>query len=254
MIASLAAQGDSSNAWYIDLGASQNLSHYKNIFSSLEATRGAKTFLGDDSSHDIEGVGTISMKGNDGKNLEITNVNFVPRLDKNLLSVSQIYQHGYKVEFYSDKCLIKNINDGYKIVARGVENDGLYKFQASVAKKAYITTRSSLSDLWHQRYGHLNYQSLAMLSKMNMLDGLPWIKLNTNTCEGCMVGKQHRDTFERSTRRAKKSLELVHSDFCGLMSPTSKGGARYILTFIDVFSRKVWVYFLKQKDEVFNKF
>ena len=38
------------------------------------------------------------------------------------------------------------------------------------------------------------------------------------------------------------------------MNPTSKGGARYILTFIDDFSRKVWVYFLKQKDEVFNKF
>lgn len=52
------------------------------------------------------------MKGNDGKNLEITNVNFVPKLAKNLLSVSKITQHGYKVKFYSDKCLIKNINDG----------------------------------------------------------------------------------------------------------------------------------------------
>ena len=38
------------------------------------------------------------------------------------------------------------------------------------------------------------------------------------------------------------------------MNPTSKGGARYILTFINDFSRKIWVYFLKQKDEVFNKF
>ena len=69
-----------------------------------------------------------------------------------------------------------------------------------------------------------------------------------------MVGKQHRDTFERSTWRAKKSLELVHSDLCVPMNPTSKGGGRYILTFIDDFSRKVWVYFLKQKDEVFKNF
>ena len=93
-----------------------------------------------------------------------------------------------------------------------------------------------------------------MLSKMNMVDGLPWIKSNTSACEGCMVDKQHRDTFEKSTQREKKSLELVHSDLCGPMNPISKGGARYILTFIDEFSRKVWVYFLKQKDEVFNKF
>ena len=74
------------------------------------------------------------MNGNDSKNLEITNVNFVPRLTKKLLSMSQITWHGYKVEFYSYKYLIKNINDGYKIVARGVENDGIYKFLACVDK------------------------------------------------------------------------------------------------------------------------
>ena len=90
MIVSLANQGESSNAWYIDSGPSQHMTYKKNIFSSLEETKGAKIFLGDDSSHDIEGIGTISMKGNDGKNLEITNVNFVPRLAKNLLSMSQI--------------------------------------------------------------------------------------------------------------------------------------------------------------------
>ena len=58
-------------------------------------------------------------------------------------------------------------------MARGVKNDGIYKFLACVDKKAYVTTKSFLSELWHQRYGHLNYHSLAMLSKMNMVDGLP---------------------------------------------------------------------------------
>ena len=103
MIAFLAAQGDSSKAWYIDSGASQYLTHNKNIFSSLETTRGTKIFLGDDSSDDIEGIGTISMKDNDGKNLKIANVNFVSMLTKNILSVSQITQHGYKVDFYPAK-------------------------------------------------------------------------------------------------------------------------------------------------------
>ena len=37
-------------------------------------------------------------------------------------------------------------------------------------------------------------------------------------------------------------------------SVTSIGGARYHITFIDDFSRKVWVYFLKQKSKVFQKF
>ena len=40
----------------------------------------------------------------------------------------------------------------------------------------------------------------------------------------------------------------------GLASVLSKGGARYLLTFIDDFSRKVWVYFLKHKNDVFHTF
>ena len=36
------------------------------------------------------------------------------------------------------------------------------------------------------------------------------------------------------------------------MKTTSIGGGRYFLTFIDDFSRKVWVYVLKSKREVFD--
>ena len=42
---------------------------------------------------------------------------------------------------------------------------------------------------------------------------------------------------------------------CGvLLEILSLGGSRYFVTFIDDFSRKVWVYFIKQKSEVFEKF
>jgi IS30 family transposase len=54
--------------------------------------------------------------------------------------------------------------------------------------------------------------------------------------------------------RASKLLELVHSDVCGPMKTTSRGGARYFVTFIDDFSRKIHVYLLRTKGEVFDKF
>ncbi|GJT84568.1 putative RNA-directed DNA polymerase [Tanacetum coccineum] len=38
------------------------------------------------------------------------------------------------------------------------------------------------------------------------------------------------------------------------MSVSPCGGSRYYVTFIDDYSRKVWVYFLKNKSEVFNTF
>ena len=57
-------------------------------------------------------------------------------------------------------------------------------------------------------------------------------------------------TFERSTWRSIKCVKLVHIDLCDPMNPTSKGGAGYILTFINDFSSKIKVYHLKQKDEM----
>ena len=49
-------------------------------------------------------------------------------------------------------------------------------------------------------------------------------------------------------------MELIHSDVCGPISLTSLSVFEYYITFIDDFSRKTWVYFLKAKSEVFDKF
>ena len=49
-------------------------------------------------------------------------------------------------------------------------------------------------------------------------------------------------------------LDLIYTDVWGPSPVASVGGARYYVTFIDDFSRKLWVYFLKHKSEVFQKF
>ena len=38
------------------------------------------------------------------------------------------------------------------------------------------------------------------------------------------------------------------------MSTRALSGAKYFVPFIDDYSRKTWIYFLKTKDEVFNRF
>ena len=38
------------------------------------------------------------------------------------------------------------------------------------------------------------------------------------------------------------------------MTPYSNGGKRYIITFIDDYSRKIWIYFLQEKSEPFVVF
>jgi 5'-3' exoribonuclease 2 len=68
------------------------------------------------------------------------------------------------------------------------------------------------------------------------------------------VGKQHRVAFKSQAPHKKpKVLDLVHSDVCK-MFVRSMGGAKYFVTFIDDFSRKVWVYVFKTKDQVLSLF
>ena len=49
-------------------------------------------------------------------------------------------------------------------------------------------------------------------------------------------------------------LDYIHSDVWGQSPTVSLGGSSYFVTFIDDYSRKVWVYLLKRKDDVFNSF
>ena len=69
-----------------------------------------------------------------------------------------------------------------------------------------------------------------------------------------MLGKNAKKSFPRSITRSKEILELIHSDVCGPMSSPSLNGYLYYVIFIDDYSRKTWIYFLKTKGETFGKF
>ncbi len=89
--------------------------------------------------------------------------------------------------------------------------------------------------LWHERLGHLNMARLkdldAMVNGMNLKE----VPLH-HVCEICIESKHQRKFFPKDeTTRASKLLELVHSDVCGPMKTTSRGGARYFVTFINDF-------------------
>ncbi|KAE8667942.1 hypothetical protein F3Y22_tig00112352pilonHSYRG00005 [Hibiscus syriacus] len=130
----------------------------------------------------------------------------------------------------------------------------LINIQNDVAKCLKACYKDA-SWLWHLRFGHLNFGGLELLSKKEMVKGLPRINHPDQLCEGCLAGKQFRKSFPKeSETRAKKPLELIHTDVCGPIKPSSLGNSNYFLLFIDDFSRKTWVYFLKQKSEVFEVF
>ena len=61
-------------------------------------------------------------------------------------------------------------------------------------------------------------------------------------------------SFSKTSTIKSNVLDLVYSDVCGPMEVESLGGKKFFVTFIDDASRKVWVYALKSKDQVFEVF
>ena len=107
--------------------------------------------------------------------------------------------------------------------------------------------------MWHFRFGHLNFGGLKLLHTKNMVKGLPLIDKPKSFCEGYIFGKKHRDNFlVGKSYGAHTPLEIVHSDICVTMKTPSIGGCNYFLTFIDEFTRKTLVYFLKHKFDAFG--
>jgi hypothetical protein len=84
------------------------------------------------------------------------------------------------------------------------------------------------------------------LQKQSMVKGLPILNEQTSPFEIFILGKHQRYSFPTTSYRAKEHLEIVHAYLCGPMQTQYIGGMFYFLTFIDDFSRKFWVYFLKK--------
>ena len=100
-----------------------------------------------------------------GRQLKMEDVLFVPKLKRNLLSISGLAKKGFRVAFVDGEVLIwpkgKTIEDA-KVI--GEHEDGLYKL---IGKPVHVLVHSTISpcELWHRRFGHLHYRALPLASK-----------------------------------------------------------------------------------------
>ena len=60
--------------------------------------------------------------------------------------------------------------------------------------------------------------------------------------------------FTSHSERVDDLLGLVHSDVCGPISSTARGGYKYFITFTNDYSRYGYLYLMKHKDESFENF
>ncbi|GKE18868.1 retrovirus-related pol polyprotein from transposon TNT 1-94 [Tanacetum coccineum] len=105
--------------------------------------------------------------------------------------------------------------------------------------------------LWHRRLSHLNFDTINLLSKKDIVNGLPKLKyVKDQLCSSCELSKAKRSTFKtKVVPSLKQWLNLLHMDLCGLMRVESINGKKYILGIIDDYSRYTWTHFLRTKDK-----
>lgn len=73
-------------------------------------------------------------------------------------------------------------------------------------------------------------------------------------CEICQKAKQTRTKFENARIKAKRyNLQIIHSDVCGPITPSTWDGNRYFITFLDDFTHYSMVFLIKNKEEVTSK-
>nr|GFB64294.1 retrovirus-related Pol polyprotein from transposon TNT 1-94 [Tanacetum cinerariifolium] len=110
---------------------------------------------------------------------------------------------------------------------------------------------SSQAWLWHRRLSHLNFDTINLLSKNDIVVGLPKLKfIKDHLCSSCELGKAKRKSFHtKLTPSSKRRLQLLHMDLCGPMRVASINGKIYVLVIVDDYSKYTWTHFLRSKDE-----
>jgi len=242
----------SSSGWILDTGASFHMCPDKEWFTSYEPLKGGIVVMGNDAPCTTVGIGSVQFKMFDGCIRTLTGVRHVPELKKNLISLGELDTLGWRWSGGDGKI---KVTHGAMTVIKGTKVGNLYWMQGNaVAGKgaANVARDEDSTALWHMRLGHMSEKGLCELHKQGLLKGVKSCKLDF--CKYCVFGKQHRIRFKTAIHKTKEILEYVHSDVWGPAQVRSKGGAEYFVTFIDDFSRKVWVYFLKNKFEVLDKF
>nr|GEX27607.1 retrovirus-related Pol polyprotein from transposon TNT 1-94 [Tanacetum cinerariifolium] len=128
----------------------------------------------------------------------IKRVYYVEGLNHNLFSVGQFCDADLEVAFRKSTCYIRDL--------KGID---------------LLTATSSQAWLWHRRLSHLNFNTINLLLKNDIV----------------------------TTPSSKRRLQLLHMDLCSPMRIASINGKRYVLVIVDDYSRYTWTHFLRSKDE-----
>ena len=117
---------DSDKIWYLDNGASNHMTGYRQYFTKIDETIKGKVRFGDDLRIDMKGKGSINFVSENRSKLVLTDVYYIPELRSNIISLGQAIEAGCEVRI-KDNYLTLHDKDGNLITKASRARNRLYK-------------------------------------------------------------------------------------------------------------------------------
>ncbi|PLW40732.1 hypothetical protein PCASD_09337 [Puccinia coronata f. sp. avenae] len=232
----------------LDSGASHHMFNRLDFFEDTEMC--SIPISTGQNSTDLSAIcsGTAVIAQSDWRILCLPDSLFVPGLSHNLLSLTKLVKQSALIT--REDHLTRVTIDNSIVFACHHRNDILEVIGeiGPVPNKVFAlisTTHSSPSttfNTWHQRLGHAGIARLCSV--------LPDIKLEkTGSCDSCMKGKVSRVPYTGHFDTTHQTLEVIHGDLVGPITPSTNSGARYFITLVDQHTGFISVTLLKRKSE-----
>uniref|UniRef100_A0A803NJ32 Polyprotein n=1 Tax=Cannabis sativa TaxID=3483 RepID=A0A803NJ32_CANSA len=274
--------------WYPDSGAMNHCTpDAQNLINRCNYNGPDDIYVGDGTGLPIHHTGHSCFLSKSNHILVLNNLLHVPKITKNLLSVSKFgrYNHVY-FEFYPDFCHVKD-QVTHKILLTGADKNGLYSFddsqfqlqpfplsfspsfrpdseakvnseivQANVSFAANTEcsqNNNNLFQMWHNRLGHPREKIVKTV--LNTCNITVSNKIPFSPCNACCLGKIHKFPFPKASETVyNEPLQLVVTDLWGPSHITSTNGYKYYIHFLDAYTRFTWIYLLKNKYDALKTF
>lgn len=247
------------DTWWIDTGTTihvtKTLQGMTNLRKPVDSER--LIYSGNKIASHVEAIGICNLVLSTGFTLRLDRTFYVPNFARNLISLSGLLPFGFSFNFADSRfSIIRNS----EIIGYGTLSDNLFKLglqsdtnyynsmHVSVSLKRCIMNEDS-SLLWHRRLGHIFIERIKRLVKEGVLDTLNFNDFDT--CVSCIKGKQ-TNKHKIGAKRSSDLLEVIHTDIC--CPNMNASDPKYFITFIDDYSRYMYLYLLHSKDEALDVF
>ncbi|GJU15261.1 retrovirus-related pol polyprotein from transposon TNT 1-94 [Tanacetum coccineum] len=233
----------------VDSRCSKHVTGNLKLLSNFVEKFSGTVKFGNDQIAPILGYGDL-VQGN----VTIKRVYYVEGLNHNLFSVGQFYDADLEVAFRKSTCYIHDLKGNDLLTcSRGTNLYSITLQDTSTPNPICLMAKASSSQawLWHHRLSHLNFDTINLLSKYDIMTGLPKLKfVKDHLYSSCELGKVKRKSFKtKTTPSSKRLLQVLHMDLCGPIRVESFNGEKYMLVIVDDYSRYTWPHFLRSKDE-----